>query len=508
MLSAFVNSFKIPELREKIYVTLFLLFIARVGANIPLPGVDPTPLQDFFADQARSGGSSLVGLYNMFTGGALLKGAIFALGIMPYISASIIFQLLAAVWPSLARLQQEGETGKQKLTQYTRYATLIICLVQGLMLVGTLLRPNALFSNYDVGTYGPIVIMEPTWAFVVTSTIFLTAGVMLLMWIGEQITQRGIGNGVSLLITVGILSDLPGAITQTAQLFTAPVGQQATLGLFHAVAMLALLIGVTVGVVAITQALRRIPIQYARRQVGKKVFGGQSSYLPLKINYSGVMPIIFASAIVMFGLNIFDRSGAFLYPHVEWLGEGLSMIGSWFNPEHIGYYIIFGVTIFAFSFLWVSMMFKPVQIADDLKRYGGYIPGVRPGDNTAKYLDFVMTRLTLAGAVFLVAIALFPNFVSHSLGIPYTAAQFFGGTGLLIIVGVLLDFLRQVETYLLQRHYDGFLKKGRIKGRSQSRTAAAAMDVATFANTSRIWIWLLALLGSGLLAHGLMLYLF
>jgi preprotein translocase subunit SecY len=499
MLSAFVNCFKIPELRDKIIFTLLMLFIARVGANIPLPGINPLPLQEFFDAQSRSGGGSLLGLYNMFTGGALLRGAIFALGIMPYISASIVFQLLTAVVPTLSRLQQEGEIGRQKITQYTRYATLVICLVQSVLLILTLENPQRLFPEYDVSRYGDIIMMGHGW-FMVTSVIFLTSGTMLLMWLGEQITARGIGNGISILITVGILADLPAAITLTYQLFTAPVGETAQLGLGEGILMLVFLFLVIAGVVMVTQATRKIPVQYAKRVVGRKVFGGQSSYLPLKVNYSGVMPIIFASAIMMFFTTMLSQLGGVL--QANWLRDS----GFLFQQGEWTYYLIFGTLIFAFSYFWVSVMFKPVQIADDLKKYGGYVPGVRPGEPTARYLDYTMTRLTLAGAGFLTLIAVLPDGVLFSTGVPYQAAQFFGGTGLLIIVGVLLDFLRQIETYLLQRHYDGFLKKGRIKSRSQ-RTKQL-VDTSGLEQGKTLWRWLIVMFVAGLVAWGLNLYMF
>lgn len=502
MLSAFANSLKIPELRDKIFITLLLLFIARVGANVPLPGLDTAVLQQYFDDQAKSGGGSMLGLYNMFTGGALLKGAVCALGIMPYISASIIFQILGAAVPSIAKLQQEGEPGRQKIAQYTRYATVAICLVQGFLLIGTL-QNGSLMPGYSVDQYGPLVIANPLW-FTVTSVIFMTAGTMLLMWLGEQITSRGIGNGVSILITVGILADLPGAIALTAQLFRAPVGGEAQLSFEMGILMFALLLLVVAGVIMVVQAVRKIPVQYAKRVVGRKVFGGTSSYLPLKVNYSGVMPIIFGSAILMFFVTILRWGGGY-FGHESWFGRALDTVGLWFQHGETSYYFIFGGLIFIFSFFWVSIMFKPVQVADDLKKHGGYVPGVRPGDPTAKYLDFVMTRLTLAGAIFLVAIAVLPDMIYSTLGVPYLAAQFFGGTGLLIIVGVLLDFLRQVETYLLQRHYDGFLKKGRIKGKSVGRTRQL-VDRQTLAQAGPAWRWLAAMLAAGLIAWGLNSY--
>ena len=491
MIAAFSNSLKIPELRQRIIFTAALLFVARVGANVPLPGLDPTPLQSFFNDQSASGGGNLLGLYNMFTGGALLKGAVCALGIMPYISSSIIFQLMTAVVPTLARLQQEGEVGRQKISQLTRYFTVLICLVQGTLLILALENPQRLFQGFSPETYGDIVLMNQGW-FTATSVLFLTAGTVLLMWLGEQITQRGIGNGVSLLIAIGIIADLPAAASLTYRMFFAPVGVE-SLGVPQAILMFVLLFLVTAGIVAVTQAQRKIPVQYAKRVVGRKVYGGQSSFLPLKVNYSGVMPVIFASAILMFFQQIAQYAGAALdLPFMLEFASGLGR-GTWV------YYSIYGFLILIFSYFWVSVMFKPIQVADDLKKYGGYIPGVRPGEPTAKFLDFVMTRLTLAGAIFLTLIAVFPDVLLFSYGIPYQVAQFFGGTGMLIIVGVLLDLLRQVETYLLQRHYDGFLRKGRIRGRSVGRTRQL-VDTAEIRNAGVLFKWLAVLFIAGMVA--------
>ncbi len=468
-----------------------LLFVARVGAHIPLPGLDPQPLQQFFADQAASGAGALLGLYNMFTGGALLKGAICAMGIMPNVSASIIMQLMVAVVPQLARLQQEGDVGRQKIQQYTRYMTVVICVIQGLLLLGALENPGRLFPGYNEAHYGPIVIAHKGW-FLVTSTIFLTAGTLLMMWLGEQITQRGIGNGISILITVGILADIPGAAAQTWQLFFAPIGTGASFGIFHAVVMVALFFGVTAFIVALTQAQRKIPVQYAKRVVGQRVYGGQSSFLPLKINYSGVMPVIFASAILLFPQQIMQFAGAKF--NLPFLLDFASKLQS----GSVLYYTLDAAMILFFSYFWVSVMFKPIQIADDLKKYGGYIPGVRPGEPTAKFLDFVMTRLTLFGAIALTFIAVMPDFLYQKISLPQRIAYFFGGTGMLITVGVMLDTMRQLETYLLQRHYDGFLKKGRI--RSRSTTMAGFNDGAEAKNIQPLLIACGSLLAIGLAA--------
>ncbi len=496
MFSAFTNSLKIPELRSRIIYTLSLLFVSRVASIIPLPGIDPYPLQKFFADQAATGAGNLIGLYNMFTGGALTKGAIAALGIMPYISASIIFQLMTAVVPALSRLQQEGDVGRQKLTQYTRYATVIICVIQGTLLLLALQNPGQLFPGYDVAQYGPIVMTEK-WTFLITSVIFMTAGTMLLMWLGEQITQRGIGNGVSLLITVGILADIPGAAQQTWSLFFRPVGTGTSLTAMHGVVMIAMFFIVTMGIIAVVQAQRKIPVQYAKRVVGNKVMGGQSSFLPLKVNYSGVMPVIFASAILLFPQQILSWIGA----HFE-----LKFLQEFANNllrGHWTYYTFYTILILFFSYFWVSVMFKPIQIADDLKKYGGYIPGVRPGEPTAQFLDFIMTRLTLAGAIFLTIIAVMPDVLLFELDVPTRIAYFFGGTGMLITVGVILDTMRQIETFLLQRHYDGFLKKGRIRSRSATPGQGASTEALPQEAVMKIALpmALLLVLGVGIWAY-------
>jgi preprotein translocase subunit SecY len=469
--SAFTNCLKIPELRSRIFYTLALLFVARVGAHIPLPGIDMTPVQAFLAAQTSSGvGGQLLGMYNMFTGGALTRGAVCALGIMPYISAQIIFQLMTAVVPSLSRLQQEGDVGRQKLTQYTRYATLLICIVQGGLLILALeTRPGSLISGYDVNQYGPIVIVGKA-GFLISSIILMTAGTMLLMWLGEQITQRGIGNGVSLLITIGILAQFPGAIGAAFNMFFRPVGTGEAIGLPTVALMIVLFIVVTMGIVMVVQGQRKIPVQYAKRVVGNKV------------NYSGVMPVIFAAAILMFPAQIMSQLGAALNQKFLLDFSQNLMRGHW------TYYLGYSLLILFFSYFWVSVMFKPIQIADDLKKYGGYVPGVRPGEPTAKFLDYIMTRLTLAGAIFLTIIAVIPDVLYWHFNISYQIAYFFGGTGMLITVGVILDTMRQVETFLLQRHYDGFLRKGRLRARSANPQQAMMGDaLAVDAVMKLVW---------------------
>lgn len=490
MLSAFVNCLKIPELRNRIFFTLVLLFVARVASHIPLPGIDPAPLLEFFEKEVARGEGTALALWNMFTGGALLKGAIGALGVMPYISASIIFQLMGAVVPSLARLQQEGDIGRQKLMQYTRYATVAISLVQSVLLILALENPGQLFPGFE----GQIVVMSKVW-FLVTGTIFLTTGALIMMWLGEQITQRGIGNGISILITVGILGQLPQALQMTYALIFPEIGAETRISVPQAMVMLGLLVGLIAAMVALTQGQRKVAVQYAKRMVGQKMYGGQSSFLPLKVNYSGVMPVIFAQTILLFPNQILTQLGAAAkLPFLNDVANAL-LPGNWW------YYLIKGAMILFFSYFWVSVMFRPIQIADDLKKYGGYVPGVRPGEPTARFLDFIMTRLTLFGAIALTGVAILPDLLNHTLGVPYAVGIFFGGTGMLITVGVCLDTMRQIETFLLQRHYDGFLRKGRIRGRATSGQTLALGEAATESQVIK-----LAIPTGILLVLGLVLY--
>lgn len=467
MLKAFANCWKVPELRNRIIVSLGLLFVARIGANIPLPGLDPDVIQAYYEKMTSGSQAGVVAMYNLFTGGAMLKGAVFALGVMPYISASIIMQLMGAVVPGIAKLQQEGEVGRQKVAQYSRYLTIAIALVQGTLMLSALCVPEkaATVLGLDANAtreLGNLVVI-PHWQFITIGVFLLVTGSMIVLWLGEQITQRGIGNGTSMLITIGIMADLPAALKGfAAQMGTGKVGDNvAGYGWQHVIGMLLLFVAVTAAMVALTQAVRKIPIQYAKRIVGRKIYGGQASYLPLKITYAGVMPVIFAGAILSFPQMILPGLST-LHPSLAFLKE----ISDFFahDGNHFGYYAIYSALIFGFSYFWVSMMFKPVQIADELKKASGFIPGVHPGAQTAKFLDFVMTRLTLAGSIALLVIALMPDLFIFKLGFYPRLASFLGGTGGLITVGVVLDTMRQVETMLLQRHYEGFLKKGRIGG--------------------------------------------
>lgn len=447
MLSAFANSLKIPELRQRILFTVGLIFICRLLAVLPTPGVDAVALRMLIEDLQRSAGGSFFGLFDLFSGGALQNAAVGALGIMPYISASIIIQLLTAVIPHLERLVREGDAGRQKITQYTRYLTVGLCVVQGYAMAAMLVNPSALGINENVVTMNP-------WAFKVLTILTMTTTTMLLMWLGEQITERGIGNGISLIITVNIVSRLPAAVHATYNMFVSIDGvRQFTI--FHLIGMLFMIFLVIAGVIAVTQAQRKIPVQYAKRVVGRKVYGGQNTYMPLRVNYSGVMPIIFAQAILMFPAKIFS-----MVP-----GSFFKSLARAFEYGSFWYMFLYGLMILFFSYFWVATQFNPVQIADDLKKNGGYVPGIRPGKPTAEFLDKTMTRITLAGAVFLTIIAVLPTVMAEQFKIPMLVSSFFGGTSMLIMVGVMLDTMRQVESHLLMRHYDGFLKKGRLRSR-------------------------------------------
>ena len=473
MISAFTNIFKIPELRQRVLFTLAMIVIIRAGSAITTPGVNAEILREWFrnvADAQSAGG--IASLFNLFSGGALAHCAIFSLGIMPYISASIMMQLLTAVVPQLGKLARE-DGGRRKIMQYTRYATIALCIFQGYLLARSFENPQAnpfLPGIMDtINRLGLDLVPEPGIAFQLMTIITMTAGTMFLMWMGDQITERGIGNGVSLVITVGILAQLPAGLIQAWRTFVpSAAGAQANVSPIVLVLLCLFLVVVIAAVIAVTQAQRKISIQYAKRVVGRKVYGGQTQYMPLKINYAGVMPIIFAQAILLFPSTIINMA----FPQSRTAQEIANLLAvGWLH------YVLYAAMIFFFSYFWVATQFQPVQIADDLKKYGGFIPGVRPGKPTADFLDFTMSRLTFAGAVFLTVIAVLPQLLAQALKVPYMTAQFFGGTGVLIIVGVVLDTMRQVETHLLQRHYDGFLRKGRIRGAREQRARLGSGQV-------------------------------
>ncbi|MCK5654842.1 MAG: preprotein translocase subunit SecY [Candidatus Aureabacteria bacterium] len=441
MFDAFKNIFKVPELKKKLFFTFGLLAVCRLGAYVPVPGVNGRILAEWFT-RKEAGGGTIFGLMDLFSGGALSKCTVFGLGIMPYISASIIFQLLVAVVPFLEKLAKEGELGRKKLTQYTRYATVVLAMFQGLMYNKFILTLN---------NESPGIVSDPGLAFTLITMITLTAGTAFLMWLGEQITERGIGNGISLIITINILSRLPSAVFLAKDQFLS--GQ---LNLGSVLILVALMVFVTAGVVAVSQGQRKIPVQYAKRIVGRKVYGGQSSFLPLRVSQAGVIPIIFASSILMFPQTIVE------WTKIEWLRD---FIGRWFPYDGGLYTATYAALIMAFCYFWTAMQFNPIQIADDMKRYGGFVPGIRPGKPTAEYLENVMVKITFVGAVAIVIIAIMPRIIGNIFNVDYRISQFFGGTGLLIIVGVMLDTMRQIESHLIMRHYEGFVKKGRLKGR-------------------------------------------
>ena len=447
MLNTFANLFKIPDLKRKILITGALIAVYRIGAFIPTPGIDGAKLAQFFENIARTQGGTLFGMINMFSGGAIQRLTIFALGIMPYISASIILQLLTAVIPYLERLSKEGEEGRKKIMQYTRYGTVVLAIIQSFFI--------ALWLENPARFQGMQIVQFPGWPFRILTVITLTSGTAFIMWLGEQIQEYGIGNGISLIITAGIVSRIPAAIYQLVQLVSPFSPERSQIDPFTLVLMAGMLVAVVVAVVAITQGQRKIPIQYAKRVVGRKIYGGQSTYIPLRVNQAGVIPIIFAQSIILFPATI-----AGLVP-----SQAIQNMASMLTRETFVYNIVYSLLIIFFCYFYTAITFNPIDISNNMKRYGGFVPGIRPGRQTAEYLDFIMTRITLPGAAFLAIIAVLPSIISKALKIPYLVASFFGGTGLLIIVGVMLDTMRQIESHLLVRHYEGFMKKGRVRGR-------------------------------------------
>ena len=455
IVNTFVNCFKIPELKSRILFTLLMLAICRLAAWVVIPGLDGQALKHFF-DSIKSTGPGVLGMYSLFTGGAMERCAVGALGIMPYISATIVMQLLTAVVPSLSKLARE-EGGRVKIIKYSRYLTVLICLGQGFFMTLGWEHPQSL-PGFQ-GFHDRLVLYDNLWWYRFQTLLILTVGTLLLMWLGEQITERGIGNGVSLVITIGILARLPKAVRGLVDMFF-PASGTSNFNIGHAIALVLLLAAVVAGVIAVTQAQRKIPVQYAQRAVGRKVYAGGTSFLPLRLNFVGVMPIIFAGAILMVPNMLFTRIAA-IYPSWGWLRKPAEAL----NEGTFWYLLIYGLLILFFSYFWTATQFNELQIADDLKKNGGYVPGVRPGQATSAYLHNAMSRITLAGAVFLTAIAVVPILLYRVVHITsYDLTQFFGGTSMLIIVGVLLDTMRQMESHLMMRHYDGFLKGGRGGG--------------------------------------------
>ena len=437
MIDGIQNVFRIPDLKKRIFYTFGLLAVYRIGTFIPTPGIDGQALTQYFASMQ----GTILGFFNMFSGGALEQMAVFALGIMPYISASIILELLTVVVPYLERLKKEGEQGRKKISQYTRYGTVVLSMVQGLGIAIGL-------ENMEIG--GAVVVPVPGWGFRLMTMLTLTAGTTFLMWLGEQITERGIGNGISLIIFAGIVSGIPSAIGSTwTQL---RLGEMSP---FLFLLLVVVMIAVVAGIVFMEAGHRKIPIQYAKRVVGRRMYGGQSTHLPLKINTSGVIPPIFASSIMVFPATLAQFIGG------QNSGGILETVVQQLSPGTLLYSFLTVLMIIFFAYFYTAIIFNPADVADNMRKYGGFVPGIRPGKRTAEYIDRTLSRLTLVGAIYLSIIVILPTYMVLWLHVPF----FFGGTGLLIVVGVAMDTMQQVESHLVMRHYESFMKKGRLRGR-------------------------------------------
>ena len=446
------NIYHIEELRKRILYTLGIVLVYRVGSYIALPGVDVQALaQTSYTAGSREG---LLGILDMFSGGAFSNASIFALGIMPYISASIVVQLLTLVVPYFQRLQKEGESGRKKITQMTRFLTIAVTALQGPAYIANMINTVGTAEVFYTITGDPIVGGAIPWSFTIVSVLILISSTLFIMWLGERITEKGIGNGISLIIMVGIIARLPFALSAE---FVSKVAESGNGGLVTFMIELILLVAVILVTILLVQGTRKVPVQYAKRVVGNKQYGGQRQYLPMKVNAAGVMPIIFAQAIMFLPLTIMG----FAQPSEAMSGFAAAMsdlTGFWYN-------FIFGLMIVAFTYFYTAITFNPQQIAEDMKKNGGFIPGIKPGKKTVEYIDTIISRITLPGSIFLAFVAIMPAF-ARIFGINSQFAGFFGGTSLLIMVGVVLDTLQQIESHLLMRHYDGLTKSGRIKGRS------------------------------------------
>ncbi len=442
MLKSFINVFHVPELRKKLAFTCSLLLVYRLGGHVPIPGIDRSAL----AAMMKSFDGTILGLYDLFAGGFFSQASIFALGIMPYISASIIIQLLGSAVPYFQRLNKEGEEGRKKIIQITRYGTVLIALLQAVGVAVFLANQESLGIGKVVPNVNAI--------FYFVTIVTLVTGTVFVMWLGEKISDHGLGNGISLIIMVGILSQAPHVFNIQLQYL-----MQGTVNPLSAISSILLILAITVFVVLVTTAVRKIPVQYAKRVVGRKVYGGQATHIPLKVLTAGVMPIIFAQALM------------FLPNTIGQLFSG--SVGNWlitiFSPDHWFYALVLSLLIIVFTYFYTAIAFNPVDVADNMKKQGGFIPGVRPGKSTADYIDNILTKVTLPAAIFLAFVAVIPTFLVMLFEMDFSLASFYGGTSLLIIVGVALDTLQQIESHLITRHYDGFLKSGKIKGRSKRR---------------------------------------
>ena len=464
MFSAFLNIFRVPELRNKILFTLGLLAVYRIGFYVPLPGIDQTELSQHFenmkapAGGGASGVEQLTEYFSMFTGGNLQQSTIFGLGIMPYISASIIFQLLGTVVPSLEKLRREGEIGRKKIQEYTRYATVVICVIQAGFWLQYIRNSGLVYEEFN--DWGSSAM--GTLTFLLIGITGMTAGTIFLMWLGEQIDEYGIGNGVSLIIMAGILARMPTAVYWVIDNASIDVGGEASMGPAKILFLALAFIGVVAGSILITQGQRRIPIQQAKQMRGRRMYGGQRNYLPLRVNHGGVMPIIFASSLLIFP-GLFFSWLADVFPNSNFV----AMMAEEFHGSSFLYALSYIALIFFFAYFWTTVQFQPKEMANSLRDNGSFIPGLRPGKRTADYLETVMTRITYVGAGFLALIAIIPQLVASAMEIPFTVSSFLGGTGLLIVVSVGLDLVQRVEANLIMRNYSGFLDSeggGRIKG--------------------------------------------
>ncbi len=440
ILETFRNIAKVEDLRQRIIFTALVLVVVRIGAHITLPGVDVAALK---AAAGTASSDTLFGLFDLFVGGAFSNAAIFALGIMPYITASIILQLAGVVFPQVQKLQREGEEGRRKLNQWTRVGTVFISALQAW---GVSIKIASM-----QGPGGMPVVPEHGFLFTVTAVVLMTAGTVFLMWLGEQITERGIGNGISLIIFIGIIAQFPIALLQEYQLI-----QAGSRLLIVDLILLGLLVGIIAAIVLVTLGVRKIPVQYAKRIVGQKVYGGTTQYLPLRVNTAGVMPIIFAQAIMFIPNTIIT-----FFPEAPWA----NFVAQIWSDQSFFYGFAYAVIVVLFTYFYTAIVFNPQEVADTLKRQGGFIPGVRPGQQTAEYIDRILTRITFPGSLFLAVVAILPVFVRNVLGVSSLFASFFGGTSLLIIVGVALDTLQQIESHLVMRHYEGFMRSGKLRGR-------------------------------------------
>jgi preprotein translocase subunit SecY len=438
MLEKLRNIYAVPELRRRILFTLGMFAVYRLGEHMPSPGVNAAALAGAFESQR----GTLFGLYDFFVGGAFSRATVFALGIMPYISSSILLQLLGAVVPALEKLRKEGEEGQKKITQLTRYGTVLISIVQSYAYSVFLVNMGA--------SQGVTVVPHPGVMFVLSTIITQTTGTIFVMWLGEKITEHGIGNGISLIIFVNIIGRLPNAMAAAYDTFRA--GSASILAL---IAVTVIAVAVIAAVILMTQASRKIPVQYAKRIVGRRMYGGANTHIPLRVNTAGVIPIIFALSVMSLPAAV----AGFVPP-----SHPLAALGQWFNPRSVVYNVIYGLIIVFFTYFYTAVVLNPNDLAENIRKYGGFVPGIRPGAKTAEYIDQVLSRITLPGAIFLACIAIFPDLLITSLGLPFLD---FGGTSVLIVVGVALDTLQQVESHLLMRHYEGFVKRGRIRGRQR-----------------------------------------